>query len=574
MSRNVENHFGSVPSADIGRSSFKRPFSHKTTFNTGDIVPIYVDEVLPGDTVKMRLSQLVRMTTPIYPVMDNAWIDIYFYFVPRRLTWNHFANFMGENTDDVWTETTQYTIPQIKAPTNGWEKGTIGATIYGIQGVGNISVDAQYVRSYVKIFNEWFRNQNVTEPADMSEGDADTQGSNGGSYVTDLQKGGKFAKAAKYADYFTKALPSPQKGPDIYLPLGITSVPVLTGETIDSSKLNLNEISYTLYNKTQFTQTIPNGEVYLSGIKNTAAQTIGGNQTKIFPTQTIDLGTSGGKNETYGITPNNLHADLSEVTGPTINELRQSFAIQRMYELDARGGTRLREICQMHFGCYAPDARMQVPEYLGGKRIPVNITQVIQQSSSDSTSPQGHTAAMSLTIDSDDMFTKSFTEWGILMGLAVVRTEHSYQQGINRIFNRKNRTDFYWPALSNIGEQYIKNKEIYAQGSTVVNQTSGNPYDEEAFGYQEAWAEYRYANNKITGELNSKYATPLDAYHYGDKYDSLPVLSDAWIRETDVNVGRTLAITDQDQWIADFYFDQTWIRPMPVYSIPSLGSWS
>ena len=245
-----------------------------------------------------------------------------------------------------------------------------------------------------------------------------------------------------------------------------------------------------------------------------------------------------------------------------------------MYELDARGGTRYIEILAMHFGVSSPDARLQRPEYLGGARIPVSISQVIQQSSTDGTSPQGNTAGMSLTIDNRDMFTKSFVEHGILMGLAVIRTEHTYQQGINRIFSRKNRTDFYFPELANLSEQYIKNKELYAQGSDVINQESGNPYDEEAFGYQEAWSEYRYGINKITGELNSNYETPLDSWHYGDDYASMPILSDEWIRETDVNVARTLAIQNQDQFKCDFYFDQTWTRPMPIYSIPSLTGWN
>ena len=236
--------------------------------------------------------------------------------------------------------------------------------------------------------------------------------------------------------------------------------------------------------------------------------------------------------------------------------------------------TRYIEILKAHFGVDSPDARLQRPEYLGGKRIPINMTQVVQSSSTDSTSPQGHTTGMSLTIDSHDCFTKSFVEHGILMGLCVVRQEHTYQQGIQRIFNRKNRVDFYFPELANLSEQYIKNKEIYVQGSSVVNPSSGNPYDEEAFGYQEAWAEYRYGMNRITGELNSNYSTPLDSWHYGDDYNALPVLSDAWIRETDANVARTLTIQQQDQFKADFYFDQTWTRPMPIYSIPSLTGWN
>lgn len=579
MNRNTDDHFGGIPSKNIRRSKFKRDCKYQTTFNTGDIVPIYVDEVLPGDTAKIKVSSLIRMLTPINPTMDNLWADIYFFFVPRRLTWEHWQEFMGENTADEWTEKRSWTIPQLTAPSGGWTKGTLGEKIYGIQGVDGISVDAQYMRSYVAIFNEWFRNQNVTEMASMSTGDATTAGSNGTSYVTDLEKGGAMAKAVKYADYFTRSLPSPQKGPDIYLPLSNNQLPVRTAAD------NITELQYRYPLKLYGT---------MSGYKALEAQhytnlmvanrtdsdwTIGESSTRrevpLESYETNGLGTGNASKPIFSnLRPANLYADGTALIGPSINELRQAFAIQRMYELDARGGTRYIEILKAHFGVDSPDARLQRPEYLGGKRIPINMTQVVQSSSTDSTSPQGNTAGMSLTIDSHDCFTKSFVEHGILMGLCVVRQEHTYQQGLARIFNRKNRVDFYFPELANLSEQYIKNKEIYAQGSSVVNPVSGNPYDEEAFGYQEAWAEYRYGINKITGELNSNYATPLDSWHYGDDYNSLPVLSDTWIRETDVNVARTLAIQGQDQFKADFYFDQTWTRPMPIYSIPSLSGWN
>ena len=572
MNRNTDDHFGGIPSKNMRRSKFKRDCKYQTTFNTGDIVPIYVDEVLPGDTAKIKVSSLIRMLTPINPTMDNLWADIYFFFVPRRLTWEHWQEFMGENTADEWTEKRSWTIPQLTAPSGGWTKGTLGEKIYGVQGVGNISVDAQYMRSYVCIFNEWFRNQNVTEMASMSTGDATTAGSNGTSYVTDLEKGGAMAKAVKYADYFTRALPSPQKGPDIFIPITGTNplMPVKVGGDVPKPWSFTNSDYTSSANGMHLVMSNDND---ITGNKQMATvPSITGSVTS--PVGMGPTGTSATPTVSYPIKPVNLWADASTLISPTVNELRQAFAVQRMYELDARGGTRYIEILKAHFGVDSPDARLQRPEYLGGKRIPINMTQVVQSSSTDNTSPQGNTAGMSLTIDSHDCFTKSFVEHGILMGLCVVRQEHTYQQGIARIFNRKNRTDFYFPELANLSEQYIKNKEIYAQGSSAVNPTSGNPYDEEAFGYQEAWAEYRYGINKITGELNSNYATPLDSWHYGDDYNSLPVLSDAWIRETDVNVARTLAIQNQDQFKADFYFDQTWTRPMPIYSIPSLSGWN
>ena len=535
MSRNTDNHFGLAPMKNIGRSSFKRPCLHSTSFNTGDIVPFYVDEVLPGDTCKMKTSALVRMTTPINPVMDNAWMDTYYFFVPRRLVWEHWEEFMGENKTDAWTQQSEYQIPQVTSPEGGWTKGTIAEKITGCQG-RKMSLDACYFRAYALIFREWFRNENVTEPPEVPLGDATTAGSNGSDYVTDLAKGGMMAKAVKYADYFTRALPEPQKGPDVYLPLG-TTAPIL------GKKLN-----------EQSQSTLVGKELFALGTSTA------NNMVAIY-------GQNEGGLPTALTNGNNIgwEVDLSNASAATINQLRQAFAVQRMYEVDARGGTRYTEILRAHFGVVSPDSRLQRPEYLGGKRTPINITQVIQQSSTDATSPQGTAAAYSLTIDVHEDFTKSFTEHGIIMGLCVIRTEHSYQQGLNRMFSRKDRLDFYFPELSNIGEQGILNKEIFAQGTSE---------DNEIFGYQEAWAEYRYGINKISGELNSDYATPLDSWTYADDFSQLPTLTDDFIRETDVNVARTLAIQNQDQWIANFYFDQTWIRPMPIYSIPSLTGWN
>ena len=549
MSRNTDNHFGLAPMKNIGRSSFKRPCLHSTSFNTGDIVPFYVDEVLPGDTCKMKTSALIRMTTPINPVMDNAWMDTYYFFVPRRLVWEHWEEFMGENKTDAWTQQSEYQIPQVTSPEGGWTKGTIAEKITGCQG-RKLSLDACYFRAYALIFREWFRNENVTEPPEVPLGDATTSGSNGSDYVTDLAKGGMMAKAVKYADYFTRALPEPQKGPDIYLPLGTTAPLTANSASIDG--LGLVKGIYSATGDLIRLEKFNAGGTF--NIDETTPQAAG-----------TQIGGIGVTTENMSADLTGIGVDLTNASAATINQLRQAFAVQRMYEVDARGGTRYTEILRAHFGVVSPDSRLQRPEYLGGKRTPINITQVIQQSSTDATSPQGTAAAYSLTIDVHEDFTKSFTEHGIIMGLCVIRTEHSYQQGLNRMFSRKDRLDFYFPELSNIGEQGILNKEIFAQGTAE---------DDEIFGYQEAWAEYRYGINKISGELNSDYATPLDSWTYADDFDSLPTLSDDFIRETNVNVARTLAIQNQDQWIANFYFDQTWIRPMPIYSIPSLTGWN
>ena len=563
MSRNTDSHFGQVPMKNIRRSSFKMPYSYKTTANTSEIIPIMTQEVLPGDTFKVHTASLARMLTPIAPVMDNAWMDTYFFFVPNRLVWEHWKEFMGENTTDAWTQQIQYTVPEIKIPSSGWKKGTLGEKLYGIQGrAGGKKINALYVRAYTLIFNEWFRNENITEPADLSKGDALTNGSNGTDYVVDMQKGGCLAKAVKYADYFTRALPEPQKGPDIYLPLGVSAPVIGSGQTVptvgNGKTLGLidslpNPVGIGI-----------NSSGDILGSTSWYDKNIGDTSTQAVPISvTESLGVSMDSNSGLVTTIPSMTADLSSATAATINQLRQAFAVQRMYEIDARGGTRYTEILRAHFGVLSPDGRQQRPEYLGGKRIPVNITSV--SDTTGGSAPLGTQGAYSVTIDNHDDFTKSFDEHGMIIGLAVIRTEHSYQQGLDRKFLRKNRTDYYWPSLSNIGEQYIKEAEIYATGTSS---------DDDAFGYQEAWAEYRYNNNKITGELNSDYTQSLDIWHYGDDYASAPTLSDAWIRETDVNVGRTLAIQNQDQFKLDFYFDITAVRPMPIYSIPSLTGWN
>ncbi len=534
MTRNTETHFGNIPTKDIRRSKLKMPFRHLTSFNTGDIIPIFHKEVLPGDTFALNESMIVRMATPVAPVMDNAWIDTYYFFVPRRLLWEHWQEFMGENNTDAWTQEVEYTVPKTTAPEGGWSKGSIASYIGARINTDNVWIDSCYLRAYALIFNEWFRSENVSEPAEVTKTDANSTGSNGTDYVVDAQLGGMPCKAVKYADYFTRALPSPQKGEDVLLPIGELNGYVQgknIGPTTDEDLVGLN----------------------LSIERNSS------NDTKLYgrkPDGTWE-GLTAGKYIGLGI-------ELDKTTASTINQLRQAFAVQRMAELDARGGTRYIEMIASHFGVHSPDARLQRPEYLGGKRVPINIMDVMQTSATNDVTPQGNAAGYSKTIDSHDTFTYSATEHGIIMGLAVIRTEHTYQQGIPRSLTRQKKLDFYFPVLANLGEQYIKNREIFAQGTDE---------DEEAFGYQEAWAEYRYSVNYITGELNSDYATPLDVWHYGDKYDQLPTLSNAWLSETDANVQRTLALQDQDQWIADFYFNLTAVRPMPVYSIPSMASW-
>lgn len=555
MDRNAELHFGSVPSIDISRCKLTKGFDHKTSFNTGDLIPIYVDDIIPGTTVKMKMSEVVRMMTPICPVLDNAYIDTYFFFVPYRLVWEHWKNFMGENDTAPWAQQQNYTVPKITCPAGGWDKGSL-ADYFGLPTgvIGNgWKANALPFRSYVAIWNEWFRDQNLKTPAYMSTGDSDTTGKNKGAnydYVTDTECGAKPLKAAKLHDYFTSALPSAQKGPAVNIPLGQTA-PVLGSEPTGTG-LIANTSTYGKNINIAWNGTSSNLNLYYSNEDGTG------------------LG-----NMTSGST--RLVTDLSSAVGATVNQLRQAFAVQKFYERAARGGSRYIETILSHFSVTNPDFRMQRPEYLGGKRVPINMNQVVQTDASgksswydddnstwvtDDRTPQGNLAAYSATSDfSEDLFTHSFTEHGCLMGLAVVRTNHTYQQGLNRMWSRNGMFDFYWPELANLGEQAILNKEIYLQGTNK---------DDEAFGYQEAWADYRYKPDMVTGELRSNYAQSLDIWHYGDDYAQLPSLGSQWIDEPEENMARTLAVQNHDQFLGDFYFAPIYTLPMPLYSVPGL----
>lgn len=536
MSRNAESHFAVNPTRiDMSRSTFDRSSSLKTSFNVGNIVPFYLDEVLPGDTFKVKTSKVVRLQTLLTPVMDNIYLDTYFFFVPNRLTWNHWKEFNGENTQSAWIPQTEYEVPQITSPANGWSVGTI-ADYFGLPtGVGNLSVSALPFRAYALIINEWFRDQNLQDPLVIPLDDASVQGVNTGTFVTDVAKGGLPFIAAKYHDYFTSALPAPQKGPDVTIPVAqATAAPV-----------HAMSKTYSVA-----------GDPYPTGMQSGVQYNVSGDSNHRLQ------GQAGTSQTAFNF--NNLYATFDgQASAATINQLRLAFQIQKLYERDARGGTRYIEILKSHFGVTSPDARLQRPEYLGGNRIPITVNQVIQQSATDSTSPQGNVTGQSLTTDTHFDFTKSFTEHGFVIGLMVARYDHTYQQGIDRMWSRKGRFDYYWPVFANIGEQAIKNKEIYAQGTAV---------DDEVFGYQEAWADYRYKPNRVTGEMRSQYAQSLDVWHLADDYSSLPSLSDSWIREDKTNVDRVLAVNSSvaNQLFCDIFVLNRTTRPMPLYSIPGL----
>ena len=538
MNRNSEYNFAQNPQVGVSRSRFQRNSDNKTTFNTGDLIPIYLDEVLPGDTHEIDMACVMRMATPIFPVMDNAFCDFYFFFVPNRLLWQHWKEFMGENKETAWTPKTEYSIPQVTAPAEGWAEGTLADYLGLPTKVKGISVSALPGRAYGLIYNEWFRNQNITQPTLVEVTDATTTGKNDGSKTNDSAITlAKPLKAAKVFDYYTGALPEPQKGEPITLPLSGNAAIFMYKDDTLKTKGTLNDKE----------------ALFLQGGSGAQGQLYNNNKALAVMGATASGGTTA--DGAY------LGADLTTINAATINQLRQAFQIQKLLEKDARGGTRYREVLREHFGVISPDSRMQIPEYLGGYRLPINVSQVIQTSSTDNTSPLGNTAALSVTTMNKPMFTKSFTEHGFIMGLAVVRTDQTYQQGIERMWSRTGRYDYYWPVLANIGEQAILNKEIYAQGSAK---------DNEAFGYQEAWADYRYKPNKVTGLFRSNAQQSLDAWHYAQDYNALPTLSTAWMEQGETEMKRTLAVQSQPDFIADFYFMNKTTRCMPVYSIPGL----
>lgn len=557
MSRNANSRFVTNPvRLDMSRSKFPRNFSHKTTFNAGQVIPFYVDEVLPGDTFQVRTSKVVRMQTLLTPVMDNVYLDTYYFFVPNRLVWEHWKQFMGENTESAWIPQVEYEVPQLTAPANGWEVGTLADYMGVPTGVKGLSVSALPFRAYALIMNEWFRSENLTDPLNIPVDDATVQGVNTGNYVSDVAKGGKPFVANKFRDYFTSCLPSPQKGPDVTINTAqLGNAPVVPmDKPVPKDLLNYPYNVYIPNGNSNFGAGYHAGSVHQNAFGGAYWLAKDGN-SDLDPT--IDNGVVG-----Y---PANLWAQFDNtVSVATINQLRTAFQIQKFYERSARGGSRYIETLKAHFGVTSPDARLQRPEYLGGNRIPVSINQVIQNSGTVSGStPLGDTGAMSLTTDVHSDFTKSFVEHGFVIGVMVARYDHTYQQGIERFWSRKSMFDYYWPEFANIGEQAVLNKEIYAQG---------NAQDDEVFGYQEAWADYRYKPSRVSGEMRSSYAQSLDVWHLADDYSKMPALSDAWIHEDPATINRVLAVSDNlaNQFFCDIYVQNYSTRNMPLYSIPGL----
>ena len=565
MNRNSDTYFSQVPArVDMPRSILPRDQELVLTLKTGDLVPFYIDEVLPGSTHQIDTAKVVRMQTPITPFFGDMFLDTYYFFVPNRLVWEHWQEFCGENKTSAWIPDVEYTIPQIKSPTlngtsYGWTPGSI-ADYMGIPtGVPNLSVNALPFRAYALICNEFFRDENLTDPLNIPLNDSDVTpdlaNDNYASYINAVAQGLSPFKAAKVHDYFTSALPGPQK---LATPVSInlSSIPKSAEVFGNGNAINLSN------GATEWHLGANSGDLQIYGVSNQPVGALSGNPS------------SGSANVGLSSVNSSGIADLStlaDTTLMTINQLRQAFQVQKFYERMATGGSRYIEILKSMFGVVSPDARLQRPEYLGGNRIPINMSQVVQTSQTNTT-PQGNVAAYSVTSDYHSDFTKSFVEHGYIIGLMVIRYKHIYQQGVERMWSRKSKFDFYWPLFANLGAQPILNKEIYAQGSEVVDTKTDQPFDDEVFGYQEAWAEYRYKPSRVSAEMRSNFSNSLDIWHLGDDYNSLPSLSDDWIREDWNPVDRVIAVSQKgyDSFLADILVKNKTTQPMPVFSIPGL----
>lgn len=546
MNRNNERHFNQIPEIKASRTRFNRDQTILTTFDSGKLIPFYVDEVLPGDTFNVDTAAIIRMTTPKYPVFDDAFIDFYYFYCPNRILWDNFKQFMGEVENTPWMPTKEYKVPQIKIEGKEDHRLPAEGSILDYMGVptkigASFSINALPIRAYVMIWNEFFRDQNVENQAAFLKDDKDAtyKDSNNNEDIEVVLReaftGGRCLPVNKFHDYFTSCLPYPQRGPAVTLPME-GDAPVFGYNTIQDSvktsdKIVLNE-PWPANNTTSFVNTVKAGKLTGKGVQ-TGANYIA---------------------EAF------LKADLSEATAATINDLRKAVAVQQYYEALARGGSRYREQVQALWDVTISDKTVQIPEYLGGGRYHVNINQIVQTADNDK-APLGETGAISVTPINESSFTKSFEEHGFVIGVCCVRHNRSYQQGLERFWSREDRLDYYVPQFANLGEQPVKKKEIMLTGEAT---------DEETFGYQEAWADYRMKPNRVSGLMRSNATGTLDFWHYADNYETVPTLSQEWMTEGKNEIARTLVEQNEPQFFGAIRVANKTTRRMPLYSVPGL----
>jgi hypothetical protein len=557
MNRNNERHFNQVPETHVSRTRFNRDQNILTTFDAGKLIPFYVDEVLPGDTFSVDTAAIIRMTTPKYPVFDDAFIDFYYFFCPNRILWDNFKRFMGEADDKPWMPTKTYQVPKIiikgdetekKYPAEQTILDYMGVPTKAVSGTNEkFEINALPVRAYVKIWNEFFRDQNVGNPAIYNTNDDNTNYATGTTtgeekdateenILKNAINGGFCLPVSRFHDYFSSCLPYPQRGPEVTITLtgnapvcayyGNNTVPVTKPLTVINGPLGTN-----------------------AGIMQN--NRVEGREAQFY------VANANGDADGY------LAADMTNIETSTINQLRQAFAVQHYYEALARGGSRYREQVRALFGVSISDKTVQVPEYLGGGRYHVNINQIVQTSGqqTENDTPIGETGAMSVTPINESSFTKSFEEHGFIIGVMCVRHNHSYQQGLERFWSRSDRLDYYFPQFANLGEQPVKKKEIMLTGTSK---------DDETFGYQEPWADYRMKPNRVSGKMRSNAEGTLDFWHYADNYSTVPTLSQEWMNEGKTEIARTLIVQNEPQFFGAIRVMNKTTRCMPLYSVPGL----